>query len=379
MDMKFVWLLIANVLLLVLLRLFRNRKKLNTVITVLFTTLVTLTVIEGAYRLFFRKKGATETGNFGSSMNIPESLTGYTIKNIPKLEVTKSDAQGNLIYKAAYSIIPDSGFNTLPLNHRIAYNINDPSRDSLEFVFLGCSFTFGTGVADTATMAYRVGKQLNYNTVNLGGSGFGTHQAYQIFTHKYNQVPDHKKRVFVYTLIPDHLLRAKCIYTWCLNDPYFEVAGDSLKLLGPAYKNTSAARSQVLVRLFSLNRALSLVADLGNNIVQTKGAESVTEKDYQRVGLMLQQMNQTIQARGDVFIVIHWDDYKGSANPKGGYYVDQEKIKSLLTQLPGARVVNASSFFDSGNPANIIAQDNHPSGQGNALMAGAVIQALGQP
>lgn len=376
--MKFVWLLLANLLFVLILRFTRKRKKLNGFLTVCFMILATLTVIEGAYRLFFKKDGFTETGNFGASFNTPVELTGFTVKNIPDLNVVKKDPKGNLVYDAHYSIIPDTGFNTLPINHRKAFRVSDPQRDSLEIVFLGCSFTFGTGVPDTATMAYQVGQQLNYNTLNYGGSGFGTHQAYQIYTHKYKQEPTKKKRVFVYTFIPDHLLRAKCIYTWCLNDPYFEVKGDSLHLLGPAFKHTSSARSQVMIRALSLNRALSLVSDLGNNIIQHKGASSVTDEDYKRLSLMLNDINRSIRARGDEFIVLHWDDYKGSQNPKGGYYVSVDKINSIMNQLAasGARTVNVSGFFNYTDASNIIAQDNHPSVKGNSLMAAEVVKQV---
>jgi hypothetical protein len=371
MDTKFLLLLAANVVFIFLLRATRKRKKLNGVLTVFFTILVTLTVIETGYRFIFRKKGPTETGNFGGSFNERVDLTGFTVKNIPDLQVTKKDAKGGIIYDAHYSIIPDSGFNPLPINHRKAFRSSDASRDSIEFVFLGCSFTFGTGVPDSATMAYKAGAAYNYNSVNLGGSGYGTHQAYQIFRNKYSNVADKKKRVFVYTFIPDHLLRAKCIYTWCLNDPYFEVQGDSLKLLGPAYKNTSSARSQVMVRLFSLNRTLSIISDLGNNIVQHNGAASVNDADYKRVALMLAEMNKTIQLRGDALIVLHWDDYKGLKNPKGGFYVDRAKMQAMVDDLgkQGAITGNASEFFDFGKEGNTIPGDNHPSIRGNSLMA----------
>ncbi|MBC7848471.1 MAG: hypothetical protein H7Y31_01985 [Chitinophagaceae bacterium] len=378
MDSKFLILIAANVILFLLLRFTKKRKRLNGILTVFFTILITLTIIETGYRFIFRKAGPTETGNFSGSFNTPIELTGFTIKNIPDLHVTKKDAKGNLIYDAHYSIMADSGFNTLPVNRRAGYHLSDPSRDSVEFVFLGCSFTFATGVPDSATMAYRVGKTFNYNSVNFGGSGFGTHQAYQIFTHKYNQVPDRKKRVFVYTFIPDHLLRAKCIYTWCLNDPYFAVENDSLHLLGPAYKHSSAARSQTLVRLFSLNRTLSLVSDLGNNIAQHNGASNVTAEDYQRMDLMLGGINRTIQSRGDEFIVLHWDDYKGLKNPGGGYYIDSVKMNGLLSQLEsgGAHTVNVSTFFDYTDSTNSIPQDNHPSIKGNDVMARKVAEMV---
>lgn len=376
MDLKFLLLIGLNVMVFFLIRFTKKKKWLSNLITVLFTTLVTLTVIEGAYRLFFRKAGPTESGNFGSSFNTPVDLTGFTVKNIPDLQVVKKDGSGNVLYDMHYSIIPDSGFNTLPINHRKGFQSSDNSRDSIEFVFLGCSFTYGTGVPDTATMAFKTGAAFNYNSSNYGGSGFGTHQAYQIFTHKFKNIPDKKKRVFIYTFIPDHLLRAKCIYTWCINDPYFEVKGDSLHLLGPAYKNSSAAKSQALIRLLSLNRALSLVSDLGNNIAQQKSASSVVDEDYKRVQLMLSEINQTIQARGDKLIILHWDDYKGLVNPKGGFYVDQTKINQLFAGLPGANSINVSTFFNYTDSTNLIPKDNHPNSKGNTIVAEKLVSTI---
>lgn len=376
MDLKFLLLVFLNVFLYFLIRFTRKKKWLNGFVTVIFTTLLTLTIIESAYRIFFKKAGITETGNFGSSFNTPVDLTGFTIKNIPDLQVIKKDGKGNLIYDMHYSIIQDSGQNTLPINHRKAFKSTDQNRDSVEFIFLGCSFTFGTGVTDSATMAYRTGAAFNYNSSNFGGSGFGTHQAYQIFKHKFSSINDKKKRVFIYTFIPDHLLRAKCIYTWCVNDPYFEVKNDSLSLRGPAFKHTSSARTQLLIRLFSLNRSLSLVSDLGNNIAQQKSASSVVQDDYKRIELMLTEINQTIQRRGDKFIILHWDDYKGLVNPKGGFYVDQSKMSQMFGGLPGATSINVSSFFNYTDPSNLIPQDNHPSSKGNAVVADKLIKTI---
>jgi len=378
MDSKFLMLLAANVVLYLLIRLTKKRKRLSGFFTLLFSILITLTIIETGYRFLFKKKGPTETGNYGGSLNTPVDLTGFTVKNIKDLNAKRVDKDGNLVYDVIYTVSPDTGFNTLPINHRMGYRINDPARDSVEIVFLGCSFTFATGVSDTATMAYRLGKELQYNTFNYGSPGWGTHQAYQVFTHKFINIPDHKKRIFIYTFIPDHLLRAKCIYTWCLNDPYFEVKNDSLQLEGPAYKNAGSAKSQVAVRILSLNRMLSFVADIGNNIIQQKGATNVTPEDYKRGELMLDKMVETASQRGDHFIILHWDDYIGMKNPKGGYYIDPAKVAPIMNDLKakGATVVPVSDFFDFSAKDNLIPQDNHPSGHGNEVVANKLAEII---
>jgi len=378
MDSKFLMLLAANLILFLLIRFTRKRKKLSGFITFVFSILITLTVIEAGYRFFFKKKGLTETGNYGGSLNTPVDLTGFTVKNIKDLHAVRTDLNGNVLYDVVYTVAPDTGFNKLPINHRMGYRINEPSRDSVEIIFFGCSFTFATGVSDTATMAYRLGKELQYNTLNYGSPGWGIHQAYQVFTHKYRSIPDHKKRIFVYTFIPDHLLRAKCIYTWCLNDPYFEVKNDSLEFKGTAYKNAGPARSQVIVRLLSLNRALSFVSDIGNNIIQQNGATNVKDEDYRRGELMLNKMVETANQRGDKFIILHWDDYIGMKNPKGGYYIDPAKMSPIMEDLrtKGATVLPVSRFFDFSSKDNLIPQDNHPSGNGNALVARKLAEVI---
>lgn len=370
MDIKFLLLLAGNGILFLLIRRTKQYKRLNGFLTVTFTVLLTLTLIEAGYRFIFKKKGITETGNYGGSFNTPVDLTGFTVKNIADLHTIKKDAKGNVIYDVHYSVIPDSGVNTLPINHRVAYHLADAKRDSVDVVFLGCSFTFATGISDTATMAYKVGRQLQYNSLNYGSPGYGTHQVYQIFEHKFRNAPDQKRRVFVYTFIPDHLLRAKCIYSWCLNDPFFEVKNDSLVLDGPAYKYSSGARSQVLVRVLSLNRTLSFVADLGNNIVQQRGASSVSSADYRRIAVMLEKINEDIHKRGDEFIILNWDDYKGIQKPGGGYYFSPDSIRAIMGDLStrGAIVADVSSFFQF-NDQNLIPADNHPSGRGNAILA----------
>lgn len=378
MDLSFILLLVFNVLLYLLVRFSKKRKWLNNILTIAFSTLVTLTVIETAYRFFFKKKGPVETGNYGSSMNTPLELTGFTVKNIPDIQTTKKMPDGSLVFDVHYGILPDSGFNTLPINHRRSYRSSNRANDSAEVVFLGCSFTFGVGINDSATIPWQVGKALDVDVQNLGGSGFGVHQAYQILRTKYATIPDHKKRVFVYTFIPDHLIRAKGVYSWCLNDPYFTVKGDSLHLEGPAYKFTSGARAQVLLRVFSLNRTLSIVSDLGNNIVQAQGAAGVNDEDYKRVELMLAEMGRLAKANGDQFIVLHWDDYKGSQNPKGGYYVEPAKMTSIFEKIKadGVTTYNVSSFYNFAAEGNTIPNDNHPSVKGAGLVAGEIVKRI---
>jgi hypothetical protein len=378
MDITLLYLLGLNLFLFFLKYITRKRKFWGAFFSFFFTLLVTLSVVEIIYRAFLKKTPIIESGNYGGSMNQLNSTYGYTVKDIPVIEHYKVTKEGDTIYNCRYSIMHDTGFNAQPINHRVGYKPEQASTDS-EFVFLGCSFTFGSGINDTATLPYQAGKVGNIASLNLGGSGWGTHHVYQLFTHKYNHIPDTAKRVFVYSFIPDHVVRAKCVYTWSLNDPYFEVNGDSLQLAGSAYKHSGYARWHVITRVLSLNRILSFVSDLGNIIITMSAAKNINEEDYKRVALMMENMNATVKSHGDRFIIVHWNDYKG-LTPKDPPFVSKEKMAAIFAQLQahGAEIVNVSDIMDMNDPANTIEKDNHPNRKANNLIGSRLVQLVGR-
>lgn len=377
MDITLLYLLGLNLFLFLMVRLTRKKRIWKAIFSFLFTTLVTLSVVELAYRFFIRKTAYIESGNFGGSMNQLNSTFGYTVKGIPDISHIKVTKSGDTVYNCHYSIIPDSGFNKQDINHRAAFH-TERAIDS-EFVFLGCSFTFGSGINDSQTLPYIAGKEGNISSLNLGGSGWGTHHVYQLFSRKYSEIPDTTKRVFVYSFIPDHVLRAKCVHTWSLNDPYFEVQGDSLHLAGSAYKNSSYARWHVITRILSLNRTLSFISDLGNIIITMSASKNVNDEDYKRVALMMESINKSIQKRGDRFIIVHWNDYKG-LTPKDPSIISKEQMAGIFAGLKaqGAEVVNVSEIFDINDPANFIAKDNHPNQIANDRIARKLLQMTGR-
>jgi hypothetical protein len=376
MDKTLLYLLGLNLLMFFLYKISRKKKFWGALVSFLFTTLVTLTVVEIIYRAFIRKSAVTESGNFGGSINQLNSTYGYTVKGIPSISHIKVLKSGDTIYNCHYSIIPDSGINKQDINHRVGFRPEQASNDS-EFVFLGCSFTFGSGIDDTATLPYKAGKFANLPSLNMGGSGWGTHHVYQLFTHKYKNIPDSTKRIFVYSFIPDHVVRAKCVYSWSLNDPYFKAKGDSLEYAGSAYKHSSYARWHVITRILSLNRWLSFVSDLSNIIITMSASKNINEEDYKRVQLMMENINASVKSHGDRFIIVHWNDYKGPT-PKDPPFVSKEKMAAIFSQLQahGAEIVNVTDIVDMNNPANFITNDNHPNHNANGLIARKLVQLV---
>src|SRR6185295_17051038 len=94
-----------------------------------------------------------------------------------------------------------------------------------------CSFTFGEGLTDQQSLAYLTGEQNDLNAVNLGCTGYGLHQVYQLYLNKYLNA-DNRNRTFIYSFLYDHILRANGIYEWNQQGPYFVIKGDSIVNMG---------------------------------------------------------------------------------------------------------------------------------------------------
>lgn len=370
MDTKLFLLLGLNLFLFLLVWAFKRKRRLSNFFLLLFTTLFILTLIEVIYRVFFKKNAFVEKGNFGMTINTLNPIYGYTVKNIKKIRHTKILSNDrDTVFNATYTIIQDTGINKQDINHRVGYNSVSGS-DSLEVVFFGCSFTFGSGINDNETLPYQFGKFSEVNTLNMSSGGWGTHQVYRLFRNKYGNVPDKMKRVFIYSFIPDHLLRAKCIYSWDANDPYYTVRNDTLHLAGPAYKNSGPAKIHLAARFFTLAKSLSFLSDLENNLVTLNASKKINDQDYKRIQLMLNEINSTIRGRNDKFIILHWNDYKGP-QPGTAPFVSEEKINNIFIELQkkGATIINISDILDINDSSNFIVLDNHPNGIGNGKIA----------
>ncbi len=106
-------------------------------------------------------------------------------------------------------------------------------------IFFGDSFMFGEGVADSATLPYRVGALTdgNVRVYNFGFHGFGAHQ--MLAALQRNRVdaaiqcrPTH----VLYEAIPDHAARAAGLYNFMTHGPRYELVpgngGDSVVYRG---------------------------------------------------------------------------------------------------------------------------------------------------
>ena len=363
MDRQAVLLVVLNLLLVLLVLLTRRKRKLNSLLLVLTSFVLSLSLLEVVYRLFFERE-AYYAGDFNKEFYKPDSTLGFTIERAGKFEVAKINNRDDTIFKAIYTIIPDSGKSSFRLCSRIGYHAE---QDSGELVFLGCSFTFGEGLNDQQTLPYLTGQLCGKNSVNLGCGGYGIHQVYQLFLEKFKE-QDNSHRTFVYSFLYDHILRANGVYEWNQNGPFFIVNDDSLINAGPVSSINGAAESN-FIHYVSLFGSLRFLKKLLTFSVQRKRSKALNAQDYQNSLKMIYHMATLIRQSGGSLIVIDWDVTNWGKNELSNLRFNEiEKEFDQLSSV-GAHLVRVSSITNIRDAANFIPGDGHPSALMNYKIA----------
>lgn len=106
----------------------------------------------------------------------------------------------------SYSREDQRALTTVWPNHQRASRPNVSERKAQRLLLLGCSYTFGMGVSDNQTYAWKLGQQLPNTSVENGGViGFSTYQCLLRLRQLYEQ-GEHYDRV-IYAAIQDHQIR----------------------------------------------------------------------------------------------------------------------------------------------------------------------------
>jgi hypothetical protein len=218
MEKKILALMALGGLLFFLSYTLRNRKFISNIFMAGASVLLTLLVVEFAYRTLFKKKDATDKMH-PFSLYMPDSLLGYKNNKPALYKVLNSFPNRDTVYNTSYSILADTFPAGIHFNFRKGYKSDNCSK---EVVFLGCSLTFGQGLADTQSLPYRFGATAHVSTLNMACIGYGIHQVYQLFNSKFSQQNNHD-RIFIYPFFYDHILRANGVYDWNNAGPYFDI------------------------------------------------------------------------------------------------------------------------------------------------------------
>ena len=173
-------------------------------------------------------------------------ILGYAPVKNSRLSVKKYHGD-TLLYDVIYSI-DANGLRTHPPSD------NEPTSSVL---FLGCSYTFGSGVQDAETMPFFF-QQLSkgcFKAINLGYEGYGPHQMLAILEHELeeNVVKYLPPEFAIYQAIPEHVGRCVGKNGYDLYGPKYVLNEDSnLIHIGPFHRYfvanfiTGLTRSHVL-------------------------------------------------------------------------------------------------------------------------------------
>lgn len=374
MDKRTALLLIMNGLLVAgLLYRIRKRKPVPNFLVLIASCFIFLSITEFIYRVFFRRT-TYEVGACSQDFFKPDSTLGYVLNHTGTCAVAKVDQRGDTLYKATYTLVPAIDPAGRPVVRRVGL---DKAGMSPELVFFGCSFTFGQGLDDTMSLPYQTGKATGLPAVNLGVTGYGIHQVYQSFRQQYAGTPNHQ-RVFVYSFLYDHIIRANGVYEWNRRGPIFDLQGDSLVYKGSFSGHGQASADRTIHYVSGLG-TFSFLKDMLQRVALNRAVKQLGPADYDRCIRMIREMGRTIRQTGGRLIVLHWDqdnwanlDIKGL--PQG---LIEEKLQALSGE--GISLIPVSSVLDLQDPQHFISRDGHPSALANAKIARHLQDQLTQP
>ncbi len=250
-------------------------------------------------------------------------------------------------------LIFDVKYSTDELGHR-----KTPVNPDAKFavVFLGCSFTFGVGLNDEETYAYKVAKQLgrDYQVYNLGVGGYGTHQILASLAKDMSYLEKYERLYFFYAAIEDHLPRIAGLKLWAGNvGPMYIIKDD--KLVRDGSFSDYFPRNIQNTKLNSFLNSSNAYKENMHTLMNW----SLPHGSYQDQVILLRAMVNEIEVMlhnrfpTSVFSVLSWDKELDpvltgvNKNPNIEYF-------DVIDWLPACSNFGARYFFEDGHP-NVLA------------------------
>jgi len=350
MSKYLLFFIIGNLLLVLLVYLTRKRKGIGHFRLVAALLFLTFSLVEIGYRYWKAK------GDYFAKVDSPmlfrrDSLMGAEPDRPGKFSSVRMTSGGDTVFHAVYTIIADSGRNPLRMNHRVGYLAAGAPEPKI--IFLGCSYTFGQGVNDTGTLAWRLGALRGVSTLNLGGMGYGIHHVYEIFRKNYADRNDSGK-LFVYTLVPEHVLRAAGVDDYS-GGPSFAMVGDSL-----VYNGALSVPDNRIAYYSSLFGRYTFIEDMVGSMELKKRVQRVSGDEYEKAYVMVKNMSRSAERTGGHFLLLFWDAYNPASSDANLRF--RPLLENAIAKLrrDGVDVVRASEILDINNPALQFPNDGHP-------------------
>lgn len=344
MSKHLIFFVAGNALLITLTYLTREKRRLNNILLVGTTAFLFLSIVETTYRNFF---GPRRNYLAGTSIS-PAEQAG----NTEVLSRTLLSYAGDTIYRATYTVTVDSDKNVVSFNRRAGYL--NPDAPSPKIIFFGCSLSFGVGLDDVETLPYKLGKMANESTLNLGGIGFGINHVFALFMDRYAD-KDNKGKLFIYLMIPDHVLRASGLDDY-IAGPSFRRSGDSLLYTGPL-----ALPNRKVAYYCSVFGCFTFIGDMVANMERSNRAKHVPLEEFEKAYLMIRKMSRHARVSGANFILLFWDKYDYTATDRNLYYRGAMEGEIEKLRKDGVNVIRVSDILNVDDPAYYIPNDRHPN------------------
>lgn len=358
-------------------------KPLRGVLTTLVSLVVAMALAEGAVGLM-AKPGDQSTAQYDASSDYVKhywSQSDIGASPRPGRHTTgKTTLTGEQIYKTAYTIGED-GFRVTPspsvtpaatpsVTPSATPGATVALSKALRVNMLGCSVTFGEGVADDQTMAYHAQQSLPGVTFkNYGIHGYGMHHVLAILESS----RDTSGAVNLVVTAPWHAERSACVPSFALGSPRYRLRSDGTG------GNTEVVRDGVCggIPYYPLARVLSLskVYGLVKTVVEAQKGQDPQVDLYlgliQRIVTLSKSRQQTV-----LLAYIRAEDRWFT-----GTYSNDKVIAKL--QAMGVEVIDVT-LADKAEKIppqyTLHALDSHPTSAGHlarvALLTGPVTRAL---
>lgn len=258
---------------------------------------------------------------------------------------------GTEIYATSYTIGND-GFRVTPGN---------PANSKKRVNFLGCSHTFGEGLADDQTLPAQVQKRLPDVTVrNFGIHGYGMHQALALMQSD----RDMSGQVNVAVTVPWHAERSACVPAYTLGSPRYVLQTDG-----------TVVRDGVCggIAYYPLSRLLSLskVYSLAKTALQTQQSQDAQIDLYLA---LLREMAKLSASRQQVLTI---GFFKADPEWFTGTYTNEKVLKAIKSlNLEVIDLTLSDKPEHQGKPLILHPLDEHASALANEITGPLVSASL---
>ena len=269
------------------------------------------------------------------------------------VDVERKTMTGMQIYKTRYT--------TDEKSRRLIINKIQEGDSKRNAIFLGCSFTWGTGVADDETFPYYFSRyRENFNVYNLGIYSAGANDILDDLRN-FERLNDISKNggVVLYTALNDHIERSVCSYN-CYSKSYRDWI---LKKSNYQYD----PQNQVLINRGSFEESRPVSNMIFGLLTKIGLVDSITipfklsDQQIELYVMMVAEMKKT--AKDKFNAEFYYTMYPG-------HYENWDRIKPLLRKY-GIKFLDLSKidFEKATNKRHKIILDGHPTKLSNYLYA----------